>query len=74
MYSTIPKREGFCYNFGKNCRIIGKALTYREIYFLVIFFLTFAVLNPRFEEFTYFFLLNVIHISKLVFSLLVLTS
>lgn len=72
VYSTIPKREGFCYNLGKNCRIIGRALTHREIYFLVIFFLVYALINPRFEEFSYFFLLNVVHITKFIFSLLVL--
>lgn len=42
----------------------------REIYVLVIFFLVKGVLNPTFREFTYFFLLNVIHISKFMFALL----
>jgi Na+/melibiose symporter-like transporter len=44
----------------------------REIYQLVIFFLLLATLNPSFSEFSYFFLLNVIGISKFMFSMLVL--
>jgi len=44
----------------------------REIYQLVIFFLLLATLNPSFNEFSYFFLLNVIGISKFMFSMLVL--
>jgi hypothetical protein len=44
----------------------------REIYFLVIFFLVKGVICPSFEEFSYFFLLNEIKISKFVFSLLIL--
>jgi MFS family permease len=35
----IPKRDGFCFNLKKNCQAIGRALTMREIYFLVIFFI-----------------------------------
>lgn len=44
----------------------------REIFQVVIFFLSLALLNPTFSEFSYFFLLNVIGISKFMFSLLVL--
>jgi len=44
----------------------------REIFQVVIFFLALALINPSFSEFTYFFLLNVIKISKFMFSLLVL--
>ena len=44
----------------------------REIYFIVIFFIAKGLLNPTFEEFSYFFLLNVIGISKFTFALLVL--
>ena len=46
----------------------------REIYQIVIFFLALALLNPTFEDFAYFFLLNVIGISKFVFSLMVLVG
>jgi Na+/melibiose symporter-like transporter len=44
----------------------------REIYCIVIFFILKGLLNPTFEEFSYFFLLNVIGISKFMFALLVL--
>lgn len=68
----VPERKGFCFNLRKNLNAIGRALMMREIYFLVIFFLAKGVLSPSFEDFSYFFLLNVIKISKFVFSLLVL--
>lgn len=44
----------------------------REIYFIIIFFIAKGILNPTFEEFSYFFLLNVIGISKFLFAILVL--
>lgn len=44
----------------------------REIYQLVIFFVLQALINPSFQEFSYFFLLNVIGVSKFMFSMLVL--
>ena len=44
----------------------------REIYFVIIFLLARALLSPKFDEFTYFFLLNVIGISKLMFAILAL--
>jgi len=68
----IPKREGFCFNLKKNCQAIGRALTMREIYFIVIFFIAQGFISPSFDDFSYFFLLNVIHISKFTFALLVL--
>lgn len=68
----IEKRDGFCYNLKKNCQAIGRAIQMREIYFIVIFFIAKGILNPTFEEFSYFFLLNVIGISKFMFALLVL--
>lgn len=70
----VPKRDGFCYNLKKNCQSIGRAITMREIYFLVIFFVVKGILNPTFREFTYFFLLNVIGISKFMFALLELIA
>lgn len=44
----------------------------KEIYFVIIFFLARGILNPTFEEFTYFFLMNVIGVSKFIFAVLVL--
>lgn len=70
--NPIPLRNGFCFNLKKNCQAIGRALTLREIYFLVIFFIAKGILSPSFEEFSYFFLMNEIHISKFTFALLVL--
>jgi len=46
----------------------------REIYFIIIFFIVKGILNPTFEEFSYFFLLNVIGVSKFLFALLVLVG
>ena len=46
----------------------------KEIYFLVIFFISVALLSPTFEEFIYFFYLNVIGISKLLFAALYLVG
>lgn len=44
----------------------------REIYFIVIFFIAKGFLSPSFEDFSYYFLLDVIQISKLMFAILVL--
>jgi len=46
----------------------------KEIYFLVIFFLALGILSPTFEDFMYFFYLNVIGISKLLFAALYLVG
>lgn len=51
---------------------IGNALTRKEIYCLVIYFLLDGLTNPSFSDFTYFFLLNVIGISKFMFAMLTL--
>jgi len=56
----------------KNCQAIGRAIKMREIYFVVIFFLAKSIIVPSFDEFSYFFLLNVIGISKFMFAVLVL--
>ena len=42
----------------------------QEIYRLVIFFLIQGIINPSIEDFTYFFLMDVIGISKLLFAVL----
>ena len=69
---AIPKRDGFCFKLKKNCQAIGRAIKMREIYLLIIFIISRALTVPKFDEFTYFFLLNVIGISKLMFAILVL--
>ena len=70
----VKPRDGFCYNIGYNCKQIGRAIGMREIYFVVIFFLIKGFLNPTFEDFTYYFLLNEIHISKFIYAMLVLVA
>ena len=67
-----PGEEGFCYNFKRNMRGIGYALMRREIYFLIIYFILDGLTNPSFADFTYFFYLNVIGISKMMFAMLTL--
>lgn len=44
----------------------------KEIYFVVIFFILKGLINPTFEEFSYFFLMSVIGVSKFMFAMLVL--
>ena len=70
----IPLRTGFCYRLKKNCQAIGRAIKMKEIFCVVIFFILRGILNPTFEEFSYFFLLNVIGISKFLFAVLVLVG
>ena len=69
-----PKRgeEGFCYNFKKNMGQIGWALKRKEIYCVVIYFILDGLTNPSFSDFSYFFLLNVIGVSKFMFAMIVL--
>ena len=66
--------EGFKENFKRSMKAICQALRLREIYQLVLFFILHATFNPRFDEFSYFFLLNVIQISKFTLAFLVLVS
>jgi len=70
----IPQRDGFGYKFRKNCQAIGRAIIMREIYQLLLFFILQAIICPTFEEFTYFFLMDVIGVSKFLFSIVVLTG
>lgn len=46
----------------------------REIYQIALFFLIDGFLNPSFENFTYYFLMDQIHISKITYSFLILVS
>ena len=72
--AEIPPRDGFGFNLRKNFQAIGSAILMREIYQLVLFFILQGILNPSFQEFSYFFLMNVIGVSKLLFSILVLVG
>ena len=70
----IPVRTGFCYRLKKNCQAIGRAIKMREIFCIIIFFVLRGILNPTFEEFSYFFLLGTIGISKFMFAILTLVG
>lgn len=52
--------------------IIGRALGYREILLVVFYFLLDGLTNPSFSDFTYYFLMNVIGLSKFWFAMIVL--
>jgi Na+/melibiose symporter-like transporter len=69
---ATPNRppKGFCYNLKQNFKTIGKAIQMREIYLVLIFFVIKGLLNPSFEDFSYFFLMDIIKISAMVYSLL----
>ena len=53
-------------------KLIGWALTRKEIFCVVIYFLLDGLTNPSFADFSYFFLLNVIGVSKFMFAMIVL--
>lgn len=71
---TLPPvgKEGCCYNTKKNFRLIGQALKRKEIYCIVIYFILDGLTNPSFADFTYFFLMNVIGVSKFMFAMITL--
>jgi len=64
--------EGFWHNFKKNMRLIWKCLMQKEVYCIVIYFLLDGLTNPSFADFSYFFLMNVIGISKFMFAMITL--
>jgi hypothetical protein len=66
--------EGFWYNFKRNMNIIWKSLQQKEIYCIVIFFILDGLTSPNFSTYTYFFLMDVIHVSKFVFAMIVLVG
>lgn len=70
----IPQRDGIAFKFRKNCQAIGRAIIMREIYQLLLFFIIQSIICPTFEEFTYFFLMDVIGVSKFLFSMVVLAG
>lgn len=64
--------EGFWHNFKKNMGLIWKCLMQKEVYCIVIYFLLDGFTNPSFADFSYFFLMNVIGISKFMFAMITL--
>lgn len=53
---------------------VVSAFKMKEIGFLILFLLFSALFRPTFLDFQYFFLLDVIHISKLTFAILQLVG
>lgn len=53
-------------------RAIRYALTLKEIYFLALYFIIDGFTSPSFGDFSYFFLMNVIGISKFAYAMLTL--
>lgn len=53
-------------------RALGSALVRKEIYFLIIYFLIDGFTSPSFSDFTYFFLMNVVGISKFMYAMMTL--
>lgn len=56
----------------KNLKQIWWALQRWEIYCLVIYFLLDGITNPSFSDFSYFFLLNIVGVSKFMFAMIAL--
>jgi hypothetical protein len=53
-------------------RLVWWALKRKEIYCIIIYLLLDGLLTPKFDDFQYFFLMNVIGISKFIFALIIL--
>ena len=51
-------------------RAIGGALRRPEIYCIVIYFVLDGLTSPSFNDFTYFFLMNVVGVSKFMFAMI----
>lgn len=56
--------EGFGPRFKKNMILLWLAMNRREIFQVILLFLIDGVTNPSFNDFAYFFQLNVIGLSK----------
>lgn len=54
----------FWKKFGKNMKDIGHAMMMPEIYLVVAFFVLNGVISPDFGDFSYYFMLNVVNLSK----------
>lgn len=54
----------------RNMRDIGKAMMMPEIYLVILFFVLNGVISPDFGDFSYYFMLNEIRISKFQYSML----
>ena len=61
---------GFWNDFKRNCREIVEAFQIREFYSLVLYLIVGGLLVPSFSSFGYYFMLNVIKLSKFTYSML----
>lgn len=64
MTQNEQDKDGFWYKFRKNIRQIGIAIMMPEIYLVVLFFVINGLISPDFGDFSYYFMLNVVKISK----------
>jgi Na+/melibiose symporter-like transporter len=53
---------------------IGRSITHPEIYLIVIFFLIDGLTNPNFQDYTYFFLMEEVGVSKFMFGMIELVG
>lgn len=67
-----PGEEGFWQNFKSNMKQIWITLQRSEVYCIVIYFILDGFTNPSFADFSYFFLINVIGVSKFMFAMITL--
>lgn len=68
--SAGEEASGFWGKLGKNLRQIGIAMAMPEIYLVIFYFLISGVTQPDFGDFSYYFMLNVVNISKFQYSML----
>jgi len=54
----------FWKKLGKNMKDIGAAMMMPEIYLVVTFFVLNGLISPDFGDFSYYFMLNVVNLSK----------
>lgn len=62
--------EGFWSDFKRNCREIKEAFKIREFYSIIIYLIIGGLLVPSFGTFGYYFMLDVVGISKFAYAML----
>ena len=62
------ENKGFCSQLTENLRQIAYALTLKEIYMVLFFYMLQGILQPSFGEFGYFFMLTTCKISKFTYA------
>lgn len=54
----------FLAKLNRNLKQIGQAMIMPEIYLVILFFVINGLISPDFGDFSYYFMLNVVKISK----------